>query len=74
MGVGVCVRKLTPELLAQALIQITTDSKIQERAKLLGERIKGENGVKNAIHYIYRDLDYAKERIKQIAIQRKRSS
>ena len=69
---GVCVRKLTADALAQALIQVTTDTKIQERSRLIGERIRSENGVQNAIHYIYRDLDYAKTRIQQLAEVRKR--
>lgn len=64
---GLCVRKLTTNRFATALTQITTDVKIQEKAHLLGEKIRSENGVATAIEYIYRDLDYAKERIQDLA-------
>lgn len=62
-----CVRKLTSDGLAAALIQITTDTKMKEKALLLGKKIRSENGVENAIEYIYRDLEYARKRIKYIA-------
>ena len=66
MGVGFSLRKLTASKLASALEKITSDVKIHENARLLGEKIRSENGVATAIQYIYRDLDYAKERIKDI--------
>jgi hypothetical protein len=40
---------------------------MQEKAKQAGEIICSENGVENAVQFIYRDLDYATKRIKQIA-------
>lgn len=67
-----CVRKLTSDGLAAALSQITSDTKMQEKAHFLGEKIRSENGVENAIEYIYRDLEYARKRIKQIAIAHKK--
>jgi sterol 3beta-glucosyltransferase len=67
MGVGVWIRKLNVESLSSALKSITTDEKMQERAKVIGERIRKENGVQTAIKMLYRDLDYARERINRIA-------
>jgi sterol 3beta-glucosyltransferase len=46
---------------------------MREKAKALGEKIKGENGVETAIGFIYRDLEYAETRIKQIADMHKKS-
>ncbi|KAG1754997.1 glycosyltransferase family 1 protein [Suillus paluster] len=65
LGIGTGVRKLTVESLTEALVSATTDSKQIERAKLVGERIRAENGVATAIEAIYRDLDYARSLIKR---------
>ncbi|KAF9270570.1 hypothetical protein L218DRAFT_952672 [Marasmius fiardii PR-910] len=67
LGVGSGVRKLTVESLAEALLTATTDIKQIDRAKLLGEGIRAENGVATAIESIYRDLEYAKSLIKRNA-------
>lgn len=40
LGVGSCVRKLTVESLADALIQATTNEKQIDRARILGEQIR----------------------------------
>ncbi|KAG7099574.1 hypothetical protein E1B28_001404 [Marasmius oreades] len=64
LGVGTGVRKLTVESLTEALLTATTDLKQIDRAKLLGEEIRAENGVATAIESIYRDLEYAKSLIK----------
>ncbi|KAF8746324.1 hypothetical protein AX14_000107 [Amanita brunnescens Koide BX004] len=64
LGVGSGVRKLTAAALAEALITATTDTKQIDRAKLLGEQIRSEDGVATAIESIYRDLDYARSLIK----------
>ncbi|EIN13395.1 UDP-Glycosyltransferase/glycogen phosphorylase [Punctularia strigosozonata HHB-11173 SS5] len=67
LGVGAGVRHLTSESLAQALIAATTDEKQIQRAKVVGERIRAENGVGTAIEAIYRDLEYARSLIKRRA-------
>jgi len=64
LGVGSGVRKLTVAALTDALITATTDSKQINRAKLLGEQIRSEDGVATAIESIYRDLEYARSLIK----------
>ncbi|KAH7927370.1 glycosyltransferase family 1 protein [Leucogyrophana mollusca] len=67
LGIGTGVRKLTVDSLAEALISATTDIKQIDRAKLVGEQIRSENGVATAIEAIYRDLDYARSLIKHVA-------
>lgn len=65
LGIGTSVRKLTVENLKDALVTATTDQKQIDRAKLVGEQIRSENGVATAIEAIYRDLDYARSLIKR---------
>lgn len=65
LGVGSGVRKLTVEALTEALLAATTDPKVTERARLLGEQIRSEDGVATAIEAIYRDLDYARSLVKR---------
>lgn len=65
LGVGSGVRKLTVSSLKEALVKATTDKKQVARAKLVGEQIRGENGVATAIESIYRDMEYARSLIKK---------
>ncbi|GAK65413.1 glycosyltransferase family 1 protein [Moesziomyces antarcticus] len=65
LGVGSCVRQLTADSLAAALITATTNAKQIERARKLGEQIRAEDGIGNAVKAIYRDLDYARSRVKR---------
>ncbi|KAG9223145.1 hypothetical protein CCMSSC00406_0000166 [Pleurotus cornucopiae] len=67
LGVGSGVQKLTVETLTEALVTATTDVKQISRAKVLGEKIRGENGVATAIEAIYRDLEYSRSLIKKQA-------
>ncbi|KAI0080011.1 hypothetical protein K474DRAFT_1658250 [Panus rudis PR-1116 ss-1] len=67
LGIGSAVRKLTVQSLADALASATTDQKQIERARLVGEKIRAENGVATAIEAIYRDLEYARSLIKNPA-------
>ncbi|TFL03583.1 hypothetical protein BDV98DRAFT_649078 [Pterulicium gracile] len=64
LGVGSGVRKFTVDTLTDALSAATTDVKQIDRARLLGEAIRSENGVATAIEAIYRDLEYARSLIK----------
>ncbi|KAI0343992.1 hypothetical protein BDW22DRAFT_1355240 [Trametopsis cervina] len=65
LGIGSAVRKLTVQSLTEALLAATTDVKQIERAKMIGEQIRAENGVGTAIEAIYRDLEYARSLIKR---------
>jgi hypothetical protein len=51
--------------LTDALRAATTDAKQIDRARLLGENIRNENGVATAIEAMYRDLEYARSLIKR---------
>ncbi|KAJ6626839.1 hypothetical protein B0H10DRAFT_1996784 [Mycena sp. CBHHK59/15] len=68
LGVGTGVRKLTVDTLTEALILATTDIKQIDRARLIGEQMKGEDGVATAIESIYRDMDYARSLIKRVVV------
>ncbi|KAJ7139710.1 hypothetical protein C8R44DRAFT_310723 [Mycena epipterygia] len=66
LGVGTGVRKLTVDTLTEALALATTDVKQIDRARMIGEEIRGEDGVATAIESIYRDMDYARSLIKRV--------
>ncbi|KAF9919748.1 Sterol 3-beta-glucosyltransferase [Linnemannia zychae] len=63
-GAGVWCHDLTVKKLSSALKTITTDAKMIAKAKLIGERIRAEDGVGTAVHYFYHDLPIADERLK----------
>ncbi|RUP44741.1 hypothetical protein BC936DRAFT_149062, partial [Jimgerdemannia flammicorona] len=65
MGMGVCIKKFTVEKLVSALVKITTDGNMLERAREVGAKIRSEDGVANAIQCIYRDLELARNRLKK---------
>jgi len=65
LGVGTGVRKLAVPAVTEALVSATTDLKQIDRAKLIGQQIRSENGVANAIESIYRDLEYARSLVKR---------
>ncbi|SNX85601.1 probable UDP-glucose:sterol glucosyltransferase [Melanopsichium pennsylvanicum] len=65
LGVGSCVRRLTADNLAEALVKATSNVKQIEKARKLGEQIRGEDGLGNAVKAIYRDLDYARSLVKR---------
>lgn len=65
IGVGLRVKNITPNTLGKALWIATHDGRIRTKARVLGERIRAENGVQTAINALYRDLEYAKRLIKR---------
>ncbi|KAI9843091.1 MAG: Sterol 3-beta-glucosyltransferase [Sclerophora amabilis] len=65
LGVGVCIKKLNVSVFSRALWEATQSERMVVKAKVLGEEIRTENGVDNAIQAIYRDLEYAKTLIKK---------
>lgn len=60
LGVGVCIRKVSEQVLGKALWIATNDARMKDKARLLGEQIRNEDGVSNAIKAVYRDLEYAR--------------
>ena len=67
IGIGVFLRKLKVESLSEALKTVTTDFAMQNKAKALGAAVRLENGVKKAIEFVYRDLDYSSKIISDLA-------
>ncbi|KAI8150281.1 hypothetical protein BJV82DRAFT_662362 [Fennellomyces sp. T-0311] len=60
LGVGVCIPKLAVDRLCDALVDITQNSITISKAKSIGETIRQENGTKQAVECIYRDMYLAK--------------
>ncbi|KAM0551341.1 hypothetical protein ACHAPJ_008447 [Fusarium lateritium] len=67
LGVGVWVRKWGTNSFGRALWEVTRNERMIVKARVLGEQIRSESGVDNAIQCIYRDLEYAKSLIKRKA-------
>lgn len=61
LGCGVHLRSLESSHLAKALKEVTTNKRIIENAKNVGEQIRKENGVQTAVDWIYVLMDYAKK-------------
>ncbi|KAI1316917.1 Sterol 3-beta-glucosyltransferase [Mortierella claussenii] len=62
-GVGVWCHELTVKKLTSALVTITTDEKMIRKAQSMGDKIRKEDGVGEAIKYFYHDLAFAKQRL-----------
>lgn len=60
LGCGVSLKSLDSKALSKAIREVTTNSRIIDRAKAVGELIRSENGVKTAIDDIYVLMEYAK--------------
>ncbi|KAI9723725.1 MAG: Sterol 3-beta-glucosyltransferase [Candelaria pacifica] len=69
LGVGIYMKKLNVSVFARALWEATHSERMIVKAKVLGEQIRKEDGVGNAIQAIYRDMEYAKTLIKKNGAQ-----
>jgi sterol 3beta-glucosyltransferase len=65
LGVGIYLKKITVNSLGKAIWRAVHDERMRTAARVIGEQIRQENGVDNAINAIYRDLDYAKTLIRR---------
>lgn len=65
LGVGLCLKKLTVNQFSKAITEVTTNKKIINKAKLIGAKIRKENGVDTAIATLYWQMDYAQNIIKK---------
>ncbi|KAI9654928.1 MAG: Sterol 3-beta-glucosyltransferase [Bathelium mastoideum] len=65
LGVGICMRKVNTSVFARAIWEATHSERMVVKARLLGETIRKEDGVGNAIQAIYRDMEYAKSLVKK---------
>ena len=61
---GVALKSLTVDALDRALVRVTSDVGIQQRAAVVGEGIRKEDGVETAVKCVYRDLEFSRERVK----------
>ncbi|TID26235.1 hypothetical protein CANINC_002767 [Pichia inconspicua] len=61
MGVGIALKDLNSKSLSKALKEVTTNTRIIAKAKFVGEQIMKENGVQNAVDYIYTLMEYARK-------------
>ncbi|KAH3680236.1 hypothetical protein WICMUC_000417 [Wickerhamomyces mucosus] len=60
IGAGISLKKLNVNTLSKALKAATTNQRIITKARQIGEKIRAENGVIEAIDIIYRELEYAR--------------
>ncbi|EGP86790.1 uncharacterized protein MYCGRDRAFT_20064, partial [Zymoseptoria tritici IPO323] len=60
LGVGSHLKKVSANQLGKALWVATHDARMMEKAKVLGEKIRSEDGVGEAIKAVYRDMEYAR--------------
>lgn len=63
IGAGVALRKLNSKSLSRALKEVTTNSRMINKARLVSEEIGREDGVQTAIGCIYSELEYARSLI-----------
>lgn len=60
-GVGLRIDSLTAKVLSKALVEVTGDRIMKEKAEILGAKIRTENGPRVAVDFIYGHLRLAKE-------------
>ncbi|KAI8074426.1 hypothetical protein BC940DRAFT_288215 [Gongronella butleri] len=60
LQVGICMAKLTKAKLTEHLRTVTRQTTMIERAKRLGEAIRAENGPKQAVACLFRDMAIAR--------------
>lgn len=61
LGCGVALKVLDSKHLAKALKEVTTNSRMIEKAKIIGDNIRSEKGVQNAVNSLYSMMSYAKK-------------
>ncbi|KAL6710453.1 Sterol 3-beta-glucosyltransferase [Coniothyrium glycines] len=69
MGVGVWLKKINTSVFSRALWEVTNSQRMIVKAKVLGQKIRKDNGTQVAIQTIYRELDRARSLIKKHAKQ-----
>ncbi|GKT82202.1 LOW QUALITY PROTEIN: UDP-glucose:sterol glycosyltransferase [Colletotrichum tofieldiae] len=67
IGVGICLKKWGAVSFARALWEATHNDRMIVKARVLGEQIRSEHGVENAIQCLYRDMEYATSLVKRKA-------
>lgn len=67
-GLGVVVKELEPESLADALIKITTDPGMRARAQAVGEKLRAEDGTERAADLIESEFEYARNLMEDLLV------
>ncbi|RMZ72997.1 Sterol 3-beta-glucosyltransferase [Pyrenophora seminiperda CCB06] len=65
LGVGMWMKKVNTSVFSRALWEVTNSQRMIVKAKVLGQRIRKDNGTQVAIQTIYRELDRARTLIKK---------
>ncbi|KAF2445733.1 glycosyltransferase family 1 protein [Karstenula rhodostoma CBS 690.94] len=60
LGVGMYLKRINTKMLGKALWEATNSERMKVKARILGNKIRKENGAQVAIQTIYRELDRAK--------------
>ncbi|KAJ4340032.1 Sterol 3-beta-glucosyltransferase [Ascochyta clinopodiicola] len=69
LGVGVWLKKVNTSVFSRALWEVTNSQRMIVKAKVLGQKIRKDNGAQVAIQTIYRELDRARTLINKHAMQ-----
>ncbi|KAF2027247.1 sterol 3-beta-glucosyltransferase [Setomelanomma holmii] len=69
LGVGIWLKKVNTSVFSRALWEATNSQRMIVKAKVLGQKIRKDNGTQVAIQTIYRELDRARSLIKKHAKQ-----
>jgi len=67
LGVGVWLKKVNTSVFSRALWEVTNSQRMIIKAKVLGQKIRKDNGAQVAIQTIYRELDRARTLINKQA-------
>jgi sterol 3beta-glucosyltransferase len=65
LGVGISITKANTSVIARALWEATNSQRMIVKARVMGEKIRKENGTQVAIQTIYRELDRARSQVKK---------
>ncbi|KAF2819680.1 sterol 3-beta-glucosyltransferase [Ophiobolus disseminans] len=65
LGVGIYLKKVNTSVFSRALWEATNSQRMIIKAKVLGQKIRKDNGTQVAIQTIYRELDRARSLIKK---------
>ncbi|KAH3903828.1 sterol 3-beta-glucosyltransferase [Parastagonospora nodorum] len=65
MGVGIWLKKVNTSVFSRALWEATNSQRMIIKAKVLGQKIRKDNGPQVAIQTIYRELDRARTLVKK---------
>ncbi|KAL1609820.1 Sterol 3-beta-glucosyltransferase [Nothophoma quercina] len=69
LGVGVWLKKVNTSVFSRALWEVTNSQRMVVKAKVLGQKIRKDNGTQVAVQTIYRELDRARTLVNKHAKQ-----